>query len=132
MLKQFNNLLRSQELQAAADIYTELNILYRGDFFEFDPFFEEADQKRGQLRESFKKSIIIYTRQIPGADRREELIRRALELDSLDETLWQIYLQSLQEQGKQAQAHKQYQRLEKLLLKELSTTPDEATRAILD
>lgn len=108
--------------------------LYRGDFFEFDPYFEGVDAIRNQLQQKYKKALLalcaISLQENEHASL-AEVASRAVQLDDLDEEAWRYYLRGLAGSGRKNEALKKYEEFRKLLKKELDVEPDEETEKVM-
>ena len=104
--------------------------LYRGPFFEFDPYFEPATAQRDHLTIKYRKTLqalcdIYYNRQ--AFDRVLEYSRVAIDMDDLDEGSWRYHFRGLHLTGRKNEALKKYEDLKK----ELDVLPDEATEKLI-
>lgn len=123
--KQFDEAVSAIENAAA---------LYRGPFFEFDPYFEAAAAHRDQLSIKYRKTLqalceIYYSQN--AFDRVLEYSRVAIDMDDLDEGSWRFLFRGLHLTGRKNEALKKYEELKKSLKKELDVEPDEATENLI-
>ncbi len=127
-------LFQRKQLKEAAAVLKQAAELYRGDFFEFDLYFEGADLIRGHLQQKFKKSMMALCEIASAESNAESLIeysQRAVRIDDLDEEAWRYYFKGLNQAGKKNEAVKKYDELKKLLKKELDVSPDPRTESLM-
>lgn len=108
--------------------------LYRGDFFEFDLYFEGADPVRHHLQRIFKKSALALCEISKAKNEGESLIdysSRAIRSDDLDEEAWRALFTGLKMTGRKNEALRKYEELKKLLKTELDVEPDERTESLI-
>ena len=107
---------------------------YRGDFFEFDLYMEEAEPQRNFLKQKHKDSLLILCRLYINGQEYDSLLetsRQAIHVDNLDEDAWRFYFQALYLCGKKNEVLKKYEELKKLLKTELDTEPDPQTEELV-
>ena len=123
-----------KDFDAAMAMIENAAALYRGPFFEFDPYFEPAAAHRDHLSMKYRKVLqalceMHYER---GAfDRVLEYSRIAIDMDDLDEGSWRYLFRGLQLTGRKNEALKKYEELKKLLKRELDVHPDDATEKLI-
>ncbi len=118
----------------ARPLLIEAANLYRGDFFEFDPYFDGTDPIRNQLQQKYKKALLALCAisfQEKDHASLAEVASRAVQLDDLDEEAWRYYLRGLAASGRKNEALKKYEEFRRLLKKELDVEPDEETENVM-
>ncbi len=134
LLDRTQALYREKNFPAAIAAAESAEKLYRGDFFEFDPYFEGAELMRGHLRQKYKQALLrlceIY-RAEKNFSEMVECSRKAVAIDELDEETWRFHFQALNGAGKKNQALKQYEELKKILRREVDVEPDDDTAELI-
>ena len=123
-----------KEYDRALQAIEQAGELYRGPFFEFDPYFEPAAAHRDHLSMKFRKTLqalcdIYYTRE--AFDRVLEYSRVAIDMDDLDEGSWRYHFRGLHLTGRKNEALKKFEELKKSLKRELDVEPDVATERLI-
>ena len=125
----------NKDYDNAIALYQEAEGLYRGNFFDFDPYFEGAELIRENLRLRYKKSLIRLCEMFREQKHFQEMVeysQKAVQLDELDEEVWRLHFQALNDAGRKNEALKKYERLKKVLKKEVDVDPDEVTVHMID
>lgn len=134
VMEQADRAFRSGDQQAALEAIEKGEQIYRGDFFEFDPYFEGAELMRTNLRMRLSQNLLRLCRWLEETERFEELVQhaeRAVKLDALNEESWRTYFLALQKAGRKNEALRQFEEFRRILKKEVDTEPDGETLDVI-
>jgi DNA-binding SARP family transcriptional activator len=134
VLGRAQNAARSENMDSLLVLLEEARRLYAGDFFEFDPYFEGAEQRRESISRAYRKVLMHACTGLSRTGRHElilPLAEQAVRLERTDEEAWRFLLASLIETGRRGEAQKKFEELTRILKKELEIEPDEETRKII-
>lgn len=129
-----DNAARASDVQTLLRILEEARQLYHGEFFEFDPYFEEAAERRDAIAQKYRKLLGRACELLAAAGKHDltlPLAEQAVHIENTDEDAWRFLLASLAELGKRGEALKKYEELKRILKRELDVEPDEQTEAII-
>ncbi len=108
--------------------------LYRGPFFEFDPYFEPAAAARDSLSIKYRKTLQALCEIYYGRGDFAQVLeysRIAIDMDDLDEGSWRFLFRGLHLTGRKNEALKKFEELKKRLKHELDVEVDEATERLM-
>lgn len=134
LLLEADNAARSSDQESLLRILEEASQLYHGEFFEFDPYFEGAAERRDAIAQKYRSLIGRACDLLSKAGKHDlalPLAEQALRLEKTDEDAWRFLLSSLVELGKRGEALKKYEELKRVLKRELQVEPDEKTEDII-
>lgn len=119
-------LLRKQDHPALA--LEECASLYRGGYFDFDPYFAGAEDRREHLAQRYRRCLVqAASLAVHSPERALEFSERALSLDRSDEAAARLLMRSLALLGRRGEALKRFDELKKHLRSELDVDPDPET-----
>lgn len=122
----------SVDSEALEKLLAQLSALYRGPFLGNEPEEPWSLPLRERLRHRFLRTAGEACRywQTSKPARAVELLERALEVDSVAESLYRLLMQCYAQLGRRAEAVETFQRCQKMLHASLGAEPSAETRAI--
>jgi DNA-binding SARP family transcriptional activator len=132
--ERFLNAVRGEKYADAQHAAQVAEKLYRGHFFEFDPYFPGAETVRAYLLQLHRRTLIGLCEVLLQAGDPAGLIQasqRAIELDNVDEDAWRWHFRGLQLAGRKNEALKRYDDLKRILRSELDADPDPLTDRLI-
>ncbi|TGK33222.1 transcriptional regulator [Leptospira gomenensis] len=108
---------------------------YRGDFFEFDPYFPESEMRREYLRKNLIEIFAFLCEQ--DEDRKEEGILLEdsgdwIRLDDWDERAWRFHFEALSRLDRRKEALRKFEEFQKNLGREFGVEPEAETLRLID
>lgn len=120
--------------EQAMAAYQQAVELYRGDYFEDEPYADWCWHERERLREMCVDALVRLAEMCARTANWEEAIRylrRALELDPVREDLHSKLMYALWATGRRAEAVRQYQTCARILSEKLGLSPLPETQELL-
>lgn len=136
VLERAHKAVRSTDnIDSVLALLEEARQLYTGEFFEFDPYFEGAEERRENISQTYRRLLRQACSALSKAGRHDSVVplaEQAVKLERTDEEAWRFLLASLVELGRRGEAQKKYDELKRILKKDLEIEPDSQTRTIVE
>ena len=133
MLAGAHSLEQSGELDRALTVYGEAEALYRGDYFEDDPYEDWALVRRQHLRDLYLNLLIKLALLALERGDDEACISHCHEIvrqDSCSEDAYRLLMIAHAHRGNRARAFRWYTLCEQALRRELDVEPSAVTRGL--
>ncbi len=121
---EFENFLQEKQFLKAVNVY-------KGDFLEENLYDDWTMEKRDNLLNSYVNALVKASQKAEG-DEKEELLKKVLEKDELNETAIFMLIKHYIEMGKPSRARKLFKKMEKKFTEEYNLPiPDEIKKLVL-
>nr|PJZ92719.1 transcriptional regulator [Leptospira ellisii] len=122
--------IRKDDTELAIREFRSARSLYRGDFFDFDPYFPESEMRREYIRKSLIEIFRFLCEQDGARNKMEMLLDDSsawIRLDDLEERAWRFHFEALLQLDRRGEALRKCEELRSILWKELGVEPETET-----